>query len=45
MNTLDSVVDALAKDPARKFVVVEQVHKLNPVMCSLSVSLAYPSAS
>ncbi|RLN15696.1 alpha-mannosidase-like [Panicum miliaceum] len=24
MNTLDSVVDALAKDPARKFVVVEQ---------------------
>jgi alpha-mannosidase len=25
MNTLDSVVDALAKDPARKFVVVEQV--------------------
>jgi hypothetical protein len=25
MNTLDSVVDALARDPARKFVVVEQV--------------------
>jgi hypothetical protein len=25
INTLDSVVDALAKDPARKFVVVEQV--------------------
>ena len=25
MNTLDSMVDALAKDPARKFVVVEQV--------------------
>ncbi|CAL4924317.1 unnamed protein product [Urochloa decumbens] len=24
MNTLDSVVDALAKDPARKFIVVEQ---------------------
>ncbi|XP_035819323.1 probable alpha-mannosidase At5g66150 isoform X2 [Zea mays] len=24
MNTLDSVVDALARDPARKFVVVEQ---------------------
>ena len=25
INTLDSVVDALARDPARKFVVVEQV--------------------
>jgi len=25
MNTLDSVVDALAKDPARKFIIVEQV--------------------
>jgi hypothetical protein len=25
MNTLDSVVDALASDAARKFVVVEQV--------------------
>ena len=25
MNTLDSVVDALARDPGRKFVVVEQV--------------------
>jgi hypothetical protein len=25
MNTLDSVVDALASDPARKFIVVEQV--------------------
>ncbi|KAL6653701.1 hypothetical protein ACP70R_008625 [Stipagrostis hirtigluma subsp. patula] len=25
MNTLDSVVEALARDPARKFVVVEQV--------------------
>ncbi|CAD6212293.1 unnamed protein product [Miscanthus lutarioriparius] len=24
MNTLDSVVDALAKDPARKFIIVEQ---------------------
>ena len=46
MNTLDSVVDALARDPARKFVVVEQVHKWNPMMCSVSASLAiYPSAS
>jgi hypothetical protein len=25
MNTLDSVVDALARDPGRKFVVAEQV--------------------
>jgi len=35
MNTLDSVVDALARDPARKFVIVEQVHRLNPMMCVL----------
>jgi hypothetical protein len=43
MNTLDSVVDALARDPARKFVVVEQVHRLSPMMCSLSASLAVHS--
>jgi len=30
MNTLDSVVDALARDPARKFVVVEQVSTYLP---------------
>jgi len=37
MNTLDSVVDALARDPARKFVVVEQV---STYPCSLGRGLA-----
>jgi hypothetical protein len=36
MNTLDSVVDALARDPARKFVVVEQVS--GALTCRLQVT-------
>jgi alpha-mannosidase len=32
LNTLDSVVDALARDPARKFVVVEQVSHSLPCL-------------
>jgi hypothetical protein len=47
MNTLDSVVDALARDPARKFVVVEQVS--GALTCRLhstshSACVASPSA-
>jgi hypothetical protein len=37
MNTLDSVVDALAKDPARKFVVVEQVSTVQYLSSLLGV--------
>jgi hypothetical protein len=42
MNTLDSVVDALARDPARKFVVVEQVSTVQHLSSILPKLLSYP---